>query len=216
MILCWTGDIPRPRKFNSFHIGGEYMANIFKAKEVYKKISSNLNPDKPLVKLHGLYVAGMYRPAYFIDATLTLSQLDSIPATVVYYTEQEVHQVLDVGVTMTEFDVNTSNIVVTKYTVDSTSKWFDIGVTMTKFDVDTSNVSYVKYTTNTLHGYFDIGVTMTEFDVETPYESTIINQRQTATRPYWKIIPKPNTQPPGLPVLSLTDISTTRATITNQ
>ena len=57
---------------------------------------------------------------------------------------------------------------------------------------------------------------MVEFDVETPYESTIINQRQTAIRPYWKIIPKPNTQPPGLPVLSLIGVSTTKATITNQ
>jgi hypothetical protein len=193
------------------------LSNIFKSKEIYKKIPVKVNPNKPIVVLRGLYVAGKYRAPYWIDAVLNIKQLSTTRAAdVVYYTTREVHQVLDVGVTMTEFDVNISNIVVTKYTVDSTSNWFDIGVTMTKFDVDTSNMSYLKYTTNTQHGYFDIGITMTEFDVETPYESTIINQRQTATRPYWKIIPKPNTQPPGLPVLSLIGVSTTKATITNQ
>lgn len=64
------------------------MANVFKAKEAYKKTPAKVNPDKPFVAVHGLYIAGMWRPPYWIDATLNMTKIGgSQAADVVYYTE---------------------------------------------------------------------------------------------------------------------------------
>ncbi len=74
------------------------MANIFRSKEVYKKVNKNESsydrdvlipvgePAKPNSE-YGVYVAGEYRPPYYTDG-LTISSISSKHVTVVNYIDE--------------------------------------------------------------------------------------------------------------------------------
>ena len=181
------------------------MGNIFKAKEIYKKTPVSENPNKPLVKLHGLYVAGTYRPPYFIDCTLTLSQISSTPAEVVYYTEASDTGYDDNGDGLLHINgVTIGDPTIISFTQTSDTGYDDNGNGLLRINgVTIGELDVYSFTNVDDSGYDDNGngllrindVTLTGFTV------TEIS--------YLK-----NTQPPGQPVLNIKSIATVVATVT--
>ncbi|NMA75564.1 MAG: hypothetical protein GX963_15745 [Bacteroidales bacterium] len=64
------------------------MANVFRSKEVYKKIPKVSPDENPLRAVRGIYVSGAYRPAYYIDAFIHISNINTTKATIADYTER--------------------------------------------------------------------------------------------------------------------------------
>ena len=61
------------------------MPNIFYAKEVYKTYRDNDN--KHFVRLKGLYVAGKFKPPFYMDPLLLVTNLNTSKAIVYHMTE---------------------------------------------------------------------------------------------------------------------------------
>lgn len=64
------------------------MPNIFYAKEVYKTYRDN-NDNKHFVRLKGLYVAGKFKPPFYMDPLLLVTNLDTSKAIVYHMTEHD-------------------------------------------------------------------------------------------------------------------------------
>ena len=179
------------------------MANVFKAKEAYKKTPAKVNPDKPFVAVHGLYIAGMWRPPYWIDTTLNMTKIGgSQAADVVYYTTSTEYPKMGVGVVLVDFTTDVSNITIQKYSTSSDTSYLGVGVVLVDFTTDISNMTYTKYTRDTQSPPLGVGVVLVKF------ETDISNMN------IFKTQPKSGEQPPGQPLLNIKTHSTTNASIT--
>ena len=179
------------------------MSNIFKSKEIYKKIPVKVNPNKPIVALRGLYVAGKYRAPYWIDAVLNIRQLSTTRAAdVVYYTTRE-DKITDYGcISMIQFDIDATNFKYAKLTTAQASTK-DIGcLSMIQFDMTSTNFAYRKYATKNASNS-DYGcLSMIQFDMDaTNFAYTPMTKTE-------------NSQPPGQPVLNITNMTSTSGVIT--
>jgi hypothetical protein len=68
------------------------MANIFKSKEVYKHVTTEPHNggQHKLIPVRGVYVANVYRPPYYIDHTLEITNIENSYVTVDEYKETPV------------------------------------------------------------------------------------------------------------------------------
>ena len=64
------------------------MPNIFYAKEVYKTYRDH-NDNKHFVRLKGLYVTGKFKPPFYMDPLLLVTNLDTTNAIVYHMTEHD-------------------------------------------------------------------------------------------------------------------------------
>jgi plasmid maintenance system antidote protein VapI len=90
------------------------MANVFRSKEVYKKIPKVSPDENPLRAVRGIYVSGAYRPAYYIDAFIHISNINTTKATIADYTERSTN-ITDDGA-MRLVQVKFDDLVLTEYT----------------------------------------------------------------------------------------------------
>ena len=182
--------------------GGILMANISKAKEIYKSTPSKINPNKPFVKIRGLYVAGTYRPPYLIKPILNVIKVGGVnSATVVYYTNADVDDCAST-ISMIKLESSATNVTCQKYTVSS-DETYDFGcLSMIQLNSTTNNFTCTKYT-NTSDETYDFGcLSMIKLDTSS------------SNFDYSKNVVKKNTQPPGQPLLNIKASSTTAAVIT--
>ena len=179
------------------------MANIFKAKEIYKHITSNENPNKPHVKLRGLYVAGTYRPLYFNEYTLNLTQIGGSNASnVAYYTETSDNGYDGV---VQLVDVNIDDPTVVEYTTTSDFGYDDDGTSdgLVKFSgFSIGETDIISFTSITDPSY-------EEYDGIVKLSQFAIDELQLLDLPIIDL-----SQPPGQPVLNIRSISTVSATVT--
>ena len=118
------------------------MSNIFRSKEIYKRIPGVSSDNNPLRVVQGMYVSGEYRPPYYIDGFVQVSNIKTKKATIKNYTQAEkslrndpVINVTDISAkknvdivnykityinTNPDHSVRVSNISTTKATITST------------------------------------------------------------------------------------------------
>jgi hypothetical protein len=179
------------------------MANISKAKEIYKSTPGKINPNKPFVKIRGLYVAGTYRPPYLIKPLLNVVKIGGVnTANVVYYTQTNADD-YDFGViSMIKLESTATNVTCQKFSVSSDETCDSGVISMIRLEPTTDNFICEKYT-NASEETYDFGViSMIKLD---PSTSNFV---------YTKTAVKKNTQPPGQPILNIKTSSTTVAVIT--
>lgn len=179
------------------------MANVFKAKEAYKKTPAKIDPNKPFVAVHGLYIAGMWRPPYWIDVTLNMTKIGgSQAADVVYYTEaSDTGHVEPEGI-LSVVSITMDEPVLVEYTSISDNGYVEtegildiLSITMGEPDI----VFYDQYTDT---GYVEpdgiLNVVEITMGQPTLYQYSI----------------KDGEQSPGQPILNIKTHGTTSATIT--
>jgi hypothetical protein len=190
-------------KLTHFVIGGDNVANVFKAREAYKKVHGTIDPNKPIIAVRGLYVAGMWRPPYWIDTTLNMTKIGGLQAAdVVYYTASTEYPKMGVGVVLVDFTTDVSNMTIRKYSTSSDTRDLGVGVALVKFETDVSNITYTKYTRDTQSQQLGVGVVLVKFETDIS-NMNILKMQQ-----------KSGEQPPGQPLLNIKTHSTTNASIT--
>ena len=135
------------------------MANIFRSKEVYKKVSKQessydhdvLIPVGEPFKAnseYGIYVAGEYRPPYYTDG-LTISSISSTRATVVDYTSNYEYPSAGESSFIYDFDVSDSLFSIERFEKiyidlppDEGSIIYDFDVSSSIFDIDRFEKDY--------------------------------------------------------------------------
>lgn len=63
------------------------MSNIFRSKEIYKRIPGVSSDNNPLRAVQGMYVSGEYRPPYYIDGFIQINKVKTNKATITDYTQ---------------------------------------------------------------------------------------------------------------------------------
>ena len=61
------------------------MANTFRSKEVYKKLRKEVHNRHTMVAVEGVYVSGEYRPPYYANMGVTITDIQCNKASVVSY-----------------------------------------------------------------------------------------------------------------------------------
>jgi hypothetical protein len=173
------------------------MANISKAKEIYKSTPNKVNPNRPLIPVHGLYVAGLYRPPYWIDSVLNIVKLSTTTAAnVVYYTDStDVAYTEKNGVIqLTSIDIDDVGVI--QYGEDFDSSYEKDGIVQLT-DIAIGELDIISYGNDESDVYTEkngvIQLTSVSLDEVDLY---LISQRL-------------NTQPPGLPQLNIKRIGIT-------
>lgn len=105
------------------------MSNIFRSKEVFKKLSTVTKNDetnskyyqpfedgKSIVKVRGVYVTGEYRPPFYIDSGLTINSIESNQVNIVNYTKEDIELEPDGVLNITDINSH-DDLVITPYTV---------------------------------------------------------------------------------------------------
>jgi hypothetical protein len=175
------------------------MANIFKAKEIYKHTPSNINPNKPFVALRGLYVAGAYRSPYWVDAVLNITKLSTTTAAdVVYYTSIE-ETTYDSGVLRIK-NISLDDGQIVEYTSVNVSGYEQPEGILRIKDVSVGEPSIVFYTSIDHDGY-DTGILR--------IKNVSVDNFQVISIPIIH-----NEQPPGQPILNIKQMNTVVANIT--
>lgn len=177
------------------------MANISKAKEIYKSTPGKINPNKPFVPIRGLYVAGLYRPPYWIDSVLNVVRLATTSAAnVVYYTDStDVAYTEKNGVIqLTNIDIGDADII--QYGEDFDESYEKDGIVQLT-DISIGELDIISYGNDESDVYTEkngvIQLTTLSLDEVDLY---LISQRL-------------NTQPPGLPQLNIKQIGVTTTAI---
>lgn len=139
------------------------MANIFRTKEVYKRLKGVPNDQNPLRAVRGVYVCGYSTKPYYISPTLRISDIQTTKATVVNYTTKNENAYEDsYNIAMT--DINSNEFTVVRYTKAYDSSYensYNIAMTdinSGKFDVLYYGKSYTQSYENSYN------IAMTEFN----------------------------------------------------
>jgi len=177
------------------------MANISKAKEIYKSTPGKINPNRPLISVHGLYVAGLYRPPYWIDSVLNIVKLSTTSAAdVVYYTETSDTSYPEKNgvIQLTNIDIGDADII--QYGEDFDSSYEKDGIVQLT-DISIGELDIISYGNDESDVYTEkngvIQLTAVSLD---EYDLYLISQRL-------------NTQPPGLPQLNIKQIGVTTTAV---
>lgn len=183
------------------------MADIFYAKEIMKNVNNPTYHDpngKPLRKIRGLYVTGVWRPPHYIERHLFVTNigLNNIPAKIESFTEDTKYvRPSDYLTSITEFKAVTSATFIHFTKIEKYQRPGDYLTAITEFKSLGPPVFY-KFTTVSKHVRpSDYLTAITEFKATT-----------TATfAPYY--IPETIVHAPGKPSLQIRSISGTQATV---
>lgn len=77
------------------------MSNVYRSKEVYKRLKGVPSDMNPLRIVRGVYVSGKYRPAYYIDSCVLIEEIQSTNAVISDY----------ISISATTTDPNSINVV---------------------------------------------------------------------------------------------------------
>jgi hypothetical protein len=183
------------------------MADIFYAKEIMKNINNSTYHDpngKPLRKIRGLYVTGVWRPPHNIERHLFVTDIGSfsLKANIESFTEDTKHvRPSDYLTAITEFKATTSATFVRFTKIEKHQRPGDYLTAITEFK-SLGPPSFYKFTTVSKYVRpSDYLTAITEFKATT--SATFV--------PYY--IPEAITHAPGKPSLQIKSISGTQATV---
>lgn len=183
------------------------MANIFKASEAYKKVPNKILQTKPLVTVHGLYIAGLYRPPYWIKPIINVCSIGgSRAADVAYYTSisTEMYSEKD-GILFVKNMSFIDDISYVDYSVSSYAGYVEPeGILFADNVSFVGDISVMSYTRASVSGYTEPNGILFVNDVSLIGNISYIDKETEYCE-----------QPPGYPVLNLYDIGSSPATVTN-
>lgn len=118
------------------------MSNIFRSKEVFKKISKDVYDKDTIVPVRGVYISGEYRPPYYNNPGVQITKIETKKATVVSYTTEytETEEPFTIGLMGFSSD---SSIQITKYGSEDKHVYDTFTIGLMGFDV--SEPTFVKY-----------------------------------------------------------------------
>lgn len=143
------------------------MPNIFKSKEVYKhlKVTSERPPGK-MVPVQGLYVSGEFRPPYYTEGQVHITDFTSTPGSAVSF--KNVSRTDEDGcVKVLDFSIDTGSISITNYTTASANAGEDCCVKVLDFWVEPNlNLTYDWYKTVSQSAGEDCCVKVIDFTID--------------------------------------------------
>ena len=189
------------------------MAGFDKAKEAYKHVPRNVLQNTPLIKVHGLYIAGLYKPPYWIDQLLNITSISGTKAELAYYTAAyaTVGSEKDGIFTFKDFSIS-SDITITNYSTSTSNVGTEKSGIFTFKDFDIGELGIMSYGNDYAEAGSDgddgSGVqrspgifTFIDFNIKDD-DITITNCSNIIMDPY-----------PIVPVLNILMLTTTLATI---
>ena len=183
------------------------MANIFRASEAYKKVPNKILQTKPLVTVHGLYIAGLYRPPYWIKPIINVCSIGgSRAADVAYYTSisTEMYSEKD-GILFVKNMSFIGDISYVDYTVSSYTGYVEPeGILFADSVSLVGDISVMSYTRASASGYTEPNGILFVNDVSLIGNISYIDKETEYCE-----------QPAGYPVLNLYNIGSSPATVTN-
>lgn len=176
------------------------MANIFRSKDIYKRLPNASLSDEQLRVVTGVYVIGEYKPPYYIGPCLQITDINTNRATVVDYTIQNTtHE--DHVVNLINIDA-IGNLKITNYTRDEAELQPDHVVNLINIDASTDPLNIVYYTTEFQDVKSDHVVNLVNIDADTsPLDIVYYSTKKYPTNPE--------------PMLRIKSITTTKSTVTN-
>lgn len=91
------------------------MSNVFKTNEVYKHLKHGFKPQETITPVRGVYVSGEYRPPYYNDGVVAITNYQTTPAIAASfkseYTELEPIETLG----LYKIDVSTPDLHLQRY-----------------------------------------------------------------------------------------------------
>jgi hypothetical protein len=179
------------------------MANISKAKEIYKSTSRKIRPDTPFVKVRGLYVAGVYRPPYLIKPLLNVVKIGGVnPANVAYYTQASASAYVEPEGILQLKSINIGEVELVNYTETSSSAYVEPEGIIQLKSIDIGEVGVVFFGNDDASAYVEpegiIQLKSIDIGVVGIMEIPFVR----------------NVQPPGQPVLNVKSFNTISASIT--
>ena len=185
------------------------MANVFRSKEVYKKIGKhdNIYGIDIIVPVGehdhpggGMYVTGEYRPPYYTDG-LTLESISSTPATITPLITIDGRSLSPTTVVF-GFTSDLCDWDVERYETDHASEYSDISITLFGFTSDPCDWNVERYGRDFYDTYTDISMVTFGFEYG-------LNDIDPVHNPTLNL----NNQPE--PAITLEGISSDPATIVN-
>lgn len=185
------------------------MANIFKAKEIYKRLPGVSPSDNPLRAIRGLYVVGHLKTPYLIPSGIQITNIGTRPATVVDYIETSYTRYPgddDCNSSVLDFETST-RLNVTRYTTSSYTRYpGDDDCNSSVLDFETSvGLNVTKYQTNYYTRYpgdDDCNSSVLDFETSRTFDITRYYTASAESTPE--------------PLLRIKSIESTQATITNE
>jgi hypothetical protein len=179
------------------------MANISKAKEIYKSISRKIRPDTPLVKIRGLYVAGTYRPPYLIKPLLNMVKIGGVnSANVAYYTQATDTSYVEKNGILQLKSIEIGEVGLINYTETSDSGYVEPEGILQLKSIEIGEVDIVFFGNDDDSAYVEKNGILQLKSIE-------IGSVSIMEIPFVR-----NVQPPGQPVLNVKSFNTISASIT--
>ena len=173
------------------------MSNIFRSKEIYKRIPGVSSDNNPLRAVQGMYVSGEYRPPYYIDGFVQVSNIKTKKATIKNYTQAEKSLRNDPVINVTDISAK-KNVDVVYYTRATVSAPKEPVINVTDIS---ANMAEIIYFTQDTKPSTDPVINVT--DISAKKNVDIVNYKITCI----------NTNPDHS--VRVSKISTTKATITS-
>ncbi len=178
------------------------MANVFRSKEVYKHPPKSLHGKNVIIPVRGLYVTGEYRPPYYNENGIMITDISGSKPKIVNFTDKISLSGDDPVLRVLSFDLDTSVPDLTIYTTESASSGYDFALKVLTFDLDTSFPDCLFYTSETVSSGVDFALQVLDFDLD-------------ATYPDISFYNKTNKSNTPEPMLRITSIQTEKAIISD-
>lgn len=177
------------------------MANVFRSKEVYKHPPKSLKDANVIIPVRGVYVTGEYRPPYYNDNGVMITEINSNKAVVASFTEKSI-DTYDSVLRVLSFDIDTTCPDITQYTTAQASSGYDTVLKVLGFDINTGVPDCLFYTQESASSGYDPVLRVISFDID----ATLPNVQPYAKQTY------SNTPEP---TLRITTIQTEKAIISD-
>ena len=117
------------------------MSNIFRSKEIYKRIPGVSSDNNPLRAVQGIYVSGEYRPPYYIDGFIQINRVKTNKATITDYTQDTQSLKNDPVINVTEISAK-KNVDVVYYTRATVSAPNEPVINVTDISANMAEIIY--------------------------------------------------------------------------
>lgn len=177
------------------------MANIFRSKEVFKNARKR-NGDKVVVPVYGVYVSGEYKPPYYNDMGVRITNISSNPATVANFTQNEITMRDDHVLNLIELTMDTTCPTIINFTQDEKTMKDDHVLNLIDLTMDASLSYIISYTQDEVTMHDDHVLNLLELTMD--YGLSSYTQY---TKTHKNMTPDPS--------LRMTSIRTSKATVSN-
>lgn len=175
------------------------MANVFRSKEVFKKIPKDDDEDHKIIPVRGVYVTGEYTPPYYTEFGITLKSIDSTyPDINDFTTESE--EASDSVIGLLDFDSPFCSFECIRFKTESVDASPTNTIGLLNFDCNINSFQVYRFETDKVDTP-DSTVGLLNFECPIGIQFT----RQTSSH-------KSNTP---MPILRLTNLTSEPATISN-